>query len=269
MNENSFPFTLLVNSCDGFEDCWTPFFTLLERYWAEPLPPILLNTEHKTFTRPHISVQCSQVQAGNDKRLSWSECLNHALAKVETPLVLYMQEDYFIESPVDLTMIATCARQMLDDPTIKHIGLTHFGAGSPILPDARPDLSLIGPRASYRISTQAGLWRKDALRSYLLPWESGWMFELFGTIRSWKRTDLFLTLNRATTVPAINYQHTGIVKGQWSQFVPALFENEGLEMDFSPRGFYQDNRTSFSRKLRLLSSIASNPAVAFKSISAA
>lgn len=266
MSDATPAFTLLVNSCDGFEDCWTPFFTLLARYWPQPLPPILLNTERRSFSYSGIEVQSSRVQVGHDKRLTWSECLHAALSTVETPLVLYMQEDYFIESPVDLSTISACARQMLDDPTIKHIGLTHFGAGSPILPDERPALSRIGPRASYRLSTQAGLWRTDALQSYLLPWESGWMFELFGTMRAWKRSDLFLTLDRAMTVPAIAYQHTGIVKGQWSKFVPALFEREKIRVDFGNRGFHEGESSPLERRFRLLKAITANPHVAAKSL---
>lgn len=261
-----FPFTIIVNSCDSFEDCWLPFFTLFDRYWSTPRPPIILNTEQKQFSYPGLNLRASQVQHGVERRLSWSECLDAALATVKTPLVLYMQEDYFIEQAVDTAMVSEMAQRMLEDTTIKHIGLTHFGAGSPILPDKRPALSRIGPRASYRLSTQAGLWRTDALQSYLRPWESGWMFELFGTVRAWKRDDLFLTLDRATTVPAIAYQHTGIVKGQWSKFVPALFEREGITVDFDKRGFYEGNSSPLERRLRLLKAITANPQVAAKSL---
>ena len=262
----SSPFTLIVNSCDGFEDCWVPFFTLFARYWAAPKPPILLNTEHKQFTYADLDLRTSQVQRGIVRRLSWSECLDAALATVETPLVLYMQEDYFIEQPVDNAMIAVMAQRMIDDPEIDHIGLTHFGAGSPILEDPRPNLSRIGPRATYRVSTQAGLWRTQALRSYLLPWESGWMFELFGTVRAWKRNDQFLTLDRTATKPAIAYQHTGIVKGQWSKFVPALFDREAIKVDFGKRGFYEGESSPLERRLRLLKAITANPQVAAKSL---
>lgn len=263
------PYTLLVNSCDGFEDCWLPFFTLFERYWSGSKPSVVLNTENKSFEYPGIDLRVSRVEHGRERRLSWSECLDAALATIKTPLVLYMQEDYFIEQPIDTAMIAAMTQRMLGEPMIDHIGLTHFGAGKPILDDTRPHLSRIGPRATYRISTQAALWRREALRSYLLPWESGWMFELFGTVRSWKRDDLFLTLDRATTAPALAYQHTGIVKGQWSKFVPALFEREGIHVDFSKRGFYEGDVSPFSRRLKLLSNILANPAIALKSITAA
>ena len=266
MNDAQSPFTLLINSCDAFEDCWAPFFCLLERYWSDPRPPIVLNTERKLWAHNTLDIRCTQVQLGIERRLSWSECLSDALATIDTPLVLYMQEDYFIEKPVDVEAISALSQRMIDDPSIKHIGLTHFGAGSPILPDARPMLSRIGPRATYRVSTQAGLWRTDALQSYLLPWESGWMFELFATVRSWKRDELFLTIDRNLAAPAIGYQHTGIVKGQWSHFVPALFDREGITMDFEARGFFDQAGPNFHRRIKLLSNIVSNPKLALKSV---
>jgi hypothetical protein len=260
------PFTLLVNSCDSFEDCWTPFFTLLDRYWPEKRPRILLNTEVKDWSFPGVTIETTRVQRGVDRRLSWSECLTAALDRVETPLVLYMQEDYFLEVPVDTRRVAQCARLMMNDPAIKHISLTHFGAGGPMLPDARDALVQIGSKATYRMSTQAGLWRTETLKSYLLPWESGWMFELMGTVRSWRRKELFLALDRMSTSPALTYQNTGVVKGQWSSFVPALFQKEGIHMDFSKRGFYNEKSPTFKRQLRLLAGLIRRPLLAAKSV---
>lgn len=260
------PFTLLVNSCDAFEDCWMPFFTLLARYWTAEYPPILLNTETKDWSFGDLPIITSRVQQARDARMSWSQCLDAALARVQTPLVLYMQEDYFIEQPVDHATLERTAAMMLADPSIRHIGLTHFGAGQPLRPDTRPGLSRIGRFASYRISTQAALWRTETLRSYLLEWESGWMFEIFGTVRSWKRNELFLTLDRAATRPAITYQHTGIVKGQWSRFVEPLFEREGIAMNFNRRGFYDATQGSLRRRLNLLRGVVGDPIAAAKSV---
>ena len=42
-------FTVLVNSSDGFEDCWDPFFKLFDKYWPNCNAPIILNTEKKTY----------------------------------------------------------------------------------------------------------------------------------------------------------------------------------------------------------------------------
>lgn len=261
----SSPFTLLVNSCDAFEDCWDPFFTLLQRYWQGALPPILLNTEYKDYTFPDLPIETTRVQIGHPDRLSWSACLDSALAKVETPLVLYMQEDYFLERRVDIDVINRATRLMMEDPEIKHLGLTHFGSGGNLSSSSNQGFSTIGARAPYRISTQAGLWRVETLRSYLKPWESGWAFELFGTTRAWRRSETFLTVERGSSAPPIAYQHTGIVKGQWSDFIPALFEVESISVDLSKRGIHRDPG-GFRRRVKLLRTIASQPKLALRSL---
>jgi hypothetical protein len=258
-------FTVLVNSSDGFEDCWSPFFTLLKKYWPEYESPILLNTEKKQYDHDGLNIQCTKVQGNRESRLTWSECLMAALSRVETPLVLYMQEDYFIEYPVDDQRVSELATLMLESPEIKHIGLTHFGSAPPFEPTSDERLWSISQGSRYRISTQAGLWRKEALLAALLPWESGWMFEIFGTMRSSKRVETFLTVRRDGTYPPIRYQHTGIIKGRWSRFAEPLFEKERIFVDFTRRGFYQEEST-IARKVVLLRKLLSNPRGSLRSI---
>lgn len=234
-------FTILVNTSDGFHDCWVPFFTLLERYWPECPAPVLLNTERAAWPGGPAKVQCTQVQRAHEPRLSWSTCLDRALATVRTPLVLYMQEDYFLEAPVDTAHVELLAALMLQETSIRHIGLTAFGSGGPFRPSCWDGLWEIPQHAPYRLSTQAGLWRVDTLRSHLRPEENGWMFEIFGTRRAWQRPELFLTVDRkryAGRAAPIPYSHAGVIKGRWHPTVPSLFGSHGIEVDFSRRGFF-------------------------------
>lgn len=259
-------FTLLVNSSDGFEDCWVPFFTLLTRYWPDLKVPIVLNTELKRWSFKNLDIKCTQSQFGHPHQLSWSQCLVNALDQISTDLVLYMQEDYFIEQPVDHGTVCSLAELMTSTPEIKHIGLTHFGSAPPFWSASDNRLWTISPTSRYRVSCQAGLWRKDALKSLVLPWENGWMFELFGTVRSARRREQYLTVRRDAGSPPIIYQHTGIVKGRWSHFVPHLFACEGISVDFSKRGFNDASTPAIIRQARLLGRIASHPILALKSI---
>ena len=156
---------------------------------------------------------------------------------------------------------------MLDHPEVKHIGLTHFGSQPPFNQyKDHQNLEIISNKSRYRISTQAGLWRKETLQSYVLPWENGWMFEIFGSIRSSRRKELFLTIKRENISPLIKYQHTGIIKGQWSPFVQELTQKELLEIDFTKRGFYI-KPPLLIRKTKLFYHIVSNPINFIKSIS--
>lgn len=233
-------YTVLVNSCDAFEDCWLPFFQLFSRYWVTCEAKILLNTERKNWACNLVHVECTQVQGGGSELLSWSKCLIRALDQVQTPLVLYFQEDYFIHQKVRSDLIHRSVDHMIANPQVKHIGLTKHGSHGPFLKTDQDWLHLIPRNARYRISTQAGLWRVDALRSYLRPEENGWMFEIFGTWRSSRRNDIFLCADHdpAHGGPAIDYLHTGIIKGRWLREIQNVFEANGIDIDYSRRGFY-------------------------------
>ncbi|MEJ5994843.1 hypothetical protein WG904_10485 [Pedobacter sp. Du54] len=256
--------TLLVNSSDNFEDCWDPFFKLYTEYWSSANLPIVLNTEFKTdYTYGHLPIRCSAANARNpDRRLTWSECLINALHKIDTDLVLYMQEDYFLEKEVCAELVNDMVNTMLADKSIKYIGLTHLGNFPPFGAwdgDRRLQKVL---NTRYRVSTQAGIWRKETLLSYLKPEENGWMFEIFGTQRAKRRDDLFLTVHRKHA-PALLYTHTGIIKGKWHPAMPALFEAHKIEMDFTKRGIYKE-KPYLLRKLETGLKLVKNPYVFYR-----
>ncbi|MBC7891868.1 MAG: hypothetical protein H7Y12_06640, partial [Sphingobacteriaceae bacterium] len=182
-----------------------------------------------------------------------------ALRQVETPLVLYFHEDYFLEAPVHVAFIDEMATKMLADPSIRHIGLTHFGSDGPFAHADDARLCQISQDARYRLSTQVGLWRVETLLRYLRPEENAWMFEIYGSARARKVTETLLTTNRAVLHPrlgtgVVQYTITGIIKGRWHPAMPALFEKHGLAVDFSKRGFFAPrpallNRWDIFRKL--------------------
>ena len=264
MNER---FTVLVNSSDGFEDCCQPFFTLFERYWPECSARIFLNTEKKTWKHPRLDIVCTAVQLNHKKRMTWSECLIAALDQVKTPLVLYFQEDYFIHQPVRADVITSAVEHMINNSEIKHIALTKHGSSGPYDYYPVSGLKQIRQNARYRISTQAGLWRVDTLRSYLKPEENGWMFEIFGTWRSKRRLECFLCANFEANLggPAIDYLHTGIIKGKWLADIKSVFNSNGIVIDYSQRGIYQP-RHPIVRKFEVFKRLFEKPIYLLKQI---
>ncbi|PUE29121.1 hypothetical protein B9Z39_03340 [Limnohabitans sp. JirII-29] len=250
-------FTILVNSSDGFTDCWGPFFKLLQRYWPGCQSRILLNTETHDYQHPELPVVATKVQGDSPRRLTWSECLSAALDQVQTPLILYFQEDYFIRRAVQAGKVEAALEHMLAHPEVKHIALTGIGSQPPFEPYVDTRFQKIRRRARYRISTQAALWRVETLKSYLVAEENGWMFEIYGTWRARKRDELFLCADYsdASGGPAIEYLHTGIVKGQWLQEIQDDFEANDIDIDFGKRGFYQPKnvlRRKIETGMRLL-----------------
>ena len=257
--------TILVNSSDGFEDCWDPFFYLFKKHWPGCTYPILLNTEIKDYKYAGLNIKASKANAPYPhRRLTWSECLKEALGQIETPLVLYMQEDYFIDKPVANKKIELFANKMLHNTSISYVGLTHFGSYPPfVLYSGDNDFFEITKKARYRVSTQAGLWNKQTLQSLILPDENGWMFEIFGTQRAKRTSEVYLTANRNLYNPAkgtaiIDYTLTGIIKGKWHVAIPALFASHNLNMDFAKRGFYKE-KPFFLRKIETVKKLLSDP----------
>lgn len=257
---SSVRYSVFVNTCDSFDDCWAPFFTLLRKNWPSCGAPIFLNTENAVWTAPDVAIHCTRVQTGSQRRLTWSECLLAGLEQVKTPLVLYLQEDYFINRPVRADVIEAAADYMMTHPAVKHVALTAHGSRGPHSDAAEEWLQTIGQRAAYRISTQAGLWRVETLRSYLRPEESGWMFEIFGTWRARSRSETFLCVrfDAASGGPAIDYLHTGIIKGKWLPDIQSVFERNNIVIDYTKRGFYRA-QPSLLRKLEMVRQLVRRP----------
>ena len=257
MNQN---YSLLVNSSDGFEDCWGPFFTLFTKYWPTFKAPVFLNTEKKDWSFPGMNIQCTKVQAPAEPRLPWSECLIRALEQIKTPLVLYFQEDYFIHQPVRADVVQAAAEYMMKHPEVEHIALTRHCSHGPFETHAEDWLQGIRQKARYRISTQAALWRVDALISYLRSEENGWMFEIYGTWRAHKKKAVFLSakFDEAHDGPAIDYLHTGIIKGKWLPEKKDIFEENNIDVDFSKRGFYK-HKNVLLRKIETCHRLLQHP----------
>ena len=264
-SENSL--SVLVNTSDGFEDCWDPFFTLFNKYWFSCKYRIYLNTEFKKYSFKDLAIKTSEVGV-HGKKLSWSECLIKALQIIDSPLILYFQEDYFLESKVDVEFLVKIEKLMLKDTEIKYIGLTHFGNTGPFYKSKYDNLVSISQNSKYRISTQVAMWRKETLLSYLRSDENGWMFEIFGSKRANRTNELFLTVDRNMFSKEkrnyiFKYLHTGIIKGRWHPNIPAVFEKHNISIDFSKRGFYHPKPFIF-RKIETFLRLIKDPLLFFK-----
>lgn len=255
-------YSILVNSTDHFEDCWQPFFTLFSAYWPHCGQPIYLNTEVKDYSSPNISITCTRNESDlQGRRLTWSECLSLALDKIQTEIILYIQDDYFLEAPVDVDILDQLA-QIMQTNGLSHIGLTPRASQLCTQPTIHPLLREISQKARYRISLQAGLWNKKRLQYYLRQHENAWQFEIFGTRRAHHIKDTFYAIDYTAFDPLpriIPYiQDTGVIKGRWNPTVPALFHAHGIDIDYETRGFYTPPHR-LAKKISTLKKLASQP----------
>jgi hypothetical protein len=244
--------TIFVNTSDNFEDCWIPFFTLFRQYWPDCPYPIVLNTETKDFSFEGLDIHCTKVSFGETQRLTWSECLARSLDTINTPFILYLQEDYFLERTVRSDLICTFLAELMAGRA-DVIRLMECGGSGPWHPSPNPLLWQVDQQAKYRIALQAALWRKSSLRGHVRLHESPWQLEVFGSARARRIKDKVFCVNRdkfsKPETEIFPYTPTGVVSGKWErQVVEPLFLKHGISVDFSKRGFYDRTAKSPNKK---------------------
>ena len=244
--------TVLVNTSDGFADCWQPFFKLFSTFWPDCPYSIVLNTETLDYSFEGVELRTANVGRGTTKRLSWSQCLARCLDGIDTPYVLYLQEDFFLEAPVRAELVETFLHVMREGRA-DVIRLMECGGSGPWRPTDDSRLWAVDQRAAYRIALQAALWRKATLRKQLRMHESAWQLEVFGSARA-RRSGGEIVLCAARDRfhgpgrEIFPYRPTGVVKGRWERdIVVPLFAAHGIEIDYSKRGFYDASKAPGAR----------------------
>lgn len=251
-------YSILINTCDKFEDCWDPFFKLWSLYWKDCKGTVYLNTEYKDYSFPNLDIisvkGCSTHGIPKNKRATWSQCLKWAIEIMDTELILYLQEDYFLNGKVKNEMLEHYLKYMADHPEIPCIQLTTDGIPVREIYDKKEHLHYSNPKHFSYVSCQASIWRKDILTKLIREHESAWNFEWWGSKRAYYLGIKFLTLNHDWLKDGndiIPYIKTGVIGGKWYHPVVDLFNKHGIQIDFSRRGFFDRNRKKpFMEKIK-------------------
>lgn len=259
---------VFVNTSDGFTDCWEPFFELWRTYAADLKEiPIYLNTERVGYDTDGLNVRTTRVWPEDEsQRPTWSACLDRGLTQITEEQVLYLQEDYFLTQPLRADWITRASALLDAQPQFDAVYLNKYGpqfAGGPAIADG---FVAVSRRSKYLLSTQAALWRRDALRAHIQCWENGWMFEKFGTWRAARAGRQFASVAPKIMheQPVIDYIYTGVMKGKWHGACPALFDAHGIDVDFSRRDFYR-SAGPLKTKFEVVRKLASDPRLALRS----
>lgn len=238
--------SILVSSTDSYSDCWVPFFTLWHRYWQDNTCQIYLAAETKTQTFRDVDIVNYRDPEWAEVRPSWSELLTATLKQIETPYVLYLQEDYFLCGTVPNAKLSAlvhwCVREKVDclrltDP---------FGLREKHSDALLADMALrpVGKDFGYFASLQAAIWRKSWLQALLDEPMSPWQFERRSTLKAQMMDAKHWYVVGKSDIPQISsvfpYFPTGVVKGRWYEpAVVELFHQHGIDVDYSRRGFYR------------------------------
>lgn len=231
-------YCILVNTTDSFEDCWEPFFILFKKYWPEYKGKIYLNSETKDYQHNELNIVC--IKNGLTSK-PWTQCLKSALDFIEEENIIYLQEDYFLHAAVNNSSLESYFKKFKDN-NLDCLHLTDQCTTGPFdINTGIENVWKIKKGASYRLSTQAAFWKNKSLLKILRPWESGWDFEKFGSIRSNQSLQKIMCVNQDVhnikSNQLLPYVFTGIIKGKWKSEVQDIFKNNNIAIDFKKRGF--------------------------------
>ncbi len=240
---NKYDITILVNSCDKYEDAWHPFFKLLSIQWKDCPYRIILITENKTFKCDYLNVET--ICCG---KIPWGERLKKGLLEAKTEYVLYFLEDFFLKSPVDIETFNKALKIMTEDKSIGYMSLKYNDRYT--LKDGTEGFSkeLFWNKDElntlHRVNNMSALWRRCWFLKLLRTYETPWEFDNYATIRSRRYKYKCLLINGQVSKPVFDYgvQYEygyGISGGKWLPKNKELFEKYGIEVDFERLGFLE------------------------------
>ena len=229
---------VVVSSCDAFFDAWHPFVFFFRKYWSDcPFPIFLI------VNRLRVRSNCVEpIAVGPDR--DWAANMEVALKQIHQPYILYFQEDYFLNGPVQREQLAADFAYAFEQDAASFC----FYGRSELEPDFAPLSARFGivPRDSDgRTRLQVTLWKKAVLQSALRPGESAWNMEARASERT--RDLLALSYMRQDNLP-IPYLMSAISRRLWTPEAIALCRKEGVEI--RPRFRSEHSDVAWRRRFR-------------------
>ncbi len=260
MKQTNNKITILVSSCDKYEDAWEPFFRLFNKYWQDCPYSFVLSTETKQFSCDYLNVKTINC----DKSFSWGKRLKNAVNEIESEYILFFLDDFFVRDNVEVTVFNR-ACELLD--TKQEIGAVKFYS-YPNCSDGLikgdvygfEEFSYLDDNIRNSRDVEATLWRKDCFLKMILDNDDAWAFEVDGNYRMKFVGYDFVCQNTKNDV-AFNYcikpkYNLGISCGKWLWDTPALFEENGIygidyeKLGVLPRFKNRDEYEGYARELR-------------------
>ena len=233
--------TILVNSCDKYEDAWEPFFGLLKRFWPECKYGIVLITEKKQYHCDYLNVRT--FCGGKNP---WGMRLKKALESIQTKYVLYFLEDFFLMKEVNENSFEIALNLIRKSADIGFVGLKNNRAyfwkdGSPCH-SSEPFLSKDELKVFHRVNNMVGIWNREWFIKLIRTYETPWEFDNYASERSRKYPYKVLLINNEVLPEVFTYELDyeygyGISGGKWLPKNKELFERNGITVDFERLGW--------------------------------
>ncbi len=245
--------TIVVNTCDAYQDVLEIFFHALHNYWPDCPYPVVINTESNTHDYP-ARVHNHRTPSGMD---DWGDRLRSTLSSINTEFVLMLYDDFILNAPVSNQRVHAGLQllQLQKQASVAYLintdrPLEAIEADQVFIP--------IKDKSDYRLNSAPAIWRKEDLMGYTAAGDTPWAWEVFGTYRTWNDGHIFYSLGSSQDdIYPYNYAKGGaIYRGKWvREVVEQVAHKYPLNIDWSLRGFSSDTvfeKRSLMWKLRFM-----------------
>lgn len=198
--------TVVVCSCTAYADVLAHFHTLFRKFWPDC---------------PFRLMQISGDQ-GN-----WASRLVAGLKHIQTPVVLMLCDDYYLEAPVHTSRVLHRLDQMRAAQALNMRLIPNPKNGIP----QGDGLMEYRKNTAYCVATQAGLWDRAFLIDRASRVASIWEFERFGSYSFTSEETRPLLATQQKEFPFVDAVH----KGYWEKFGVRVCEENGLVINFKTR----------------------------------
>lgn len=221
--------TVFVGSCDRYSATWLPFCHGLQKYWPDCPWPL-------RFLTNYGDPPCGKaLKVGEEE--NWTDATRRGLEQVESGIVLYLMDDYWLTRSPDTKALSEFARILADGAAEYVLLFWNRRQDEERVFAADPRLFVVAKSDRYRATLQPTLWRREVFLDLLEDGETPWQFEIRGSVRS-GRYDNFLSVSESiyisyVSIPDPGYSREPVVKGKWTIGAVRYARREGLDVDFS------------------------------------
>lgn len=237
--------TILINSCDIYADVWDLFFAGLKKQWPDLKYPVILNTESKNYPNDMgIEVHNYQPRPGKD---CWGERYKNTLKDIDTEYVIPILEDFVLKERFTGNELIEQVMKWMDENPDVGVFYLHKHPYVTQQETEYPGFGLMPQKAEYKLTTAFGVWRKEYLEKCIKGFENPWEWEVYVTRYAWKLQEKEYALLDSQKEVFV-FPWGGVIRrGVWHPEAVELAEKYGINIDFSKRGF-MDNDDPYRTK---------------------
>ena len=218
--------TIIVLSCSKNEETFAPFYHCMEKYYPNH-PRVVYFTDG--IINPYY--ETIPIQMTLDK---WTVGFREFLNQIDDDYVLLMIDDIFIRQPVNELRIKFASVILSWEKNAAMINFEKSWDESDI-PTEYEGFKKRKHGSRFEVSLMCGLWKKDKLLKVVerdcSPWEIEENQDNCGFDYYINSGDFIIDWGYETFKPV------GIVKGKWARECKEFLDREGLEVDYSKKGF--------------------------------